>query len=181
MQRLFHAAAALAVVFTFAFAQAPGALAQAPGAAAQEPPQIQLTEKHVRGFIAAQPDFEALEGDFEQGDSDTPDPKLGAALERIATKHGFANLAELEAVGFTISWVMSGIDPDTKRYSEAYIVRSIKGEIADVRAEQSIPEKEKQEMLKELETALANVKPVTNRGNIEIVQKHYDKLDGLME
>jgi hypothetical protein len=186
MNRLFRLMAVLAIAAyvaspapaAFAQGQGPG---QAPGANAQEPPQIELTEKHILGFIAAQPDLEALEGQFEQGDSDNPDPKVVAELEQIAKKHGFANLAELEAVGFTISWVMSGIDPATKKYSEAYIRQSIKEEIAAVRAEKSIPAKEKQAMLKELEQALANVKPVSNRANIELVQKHYDKLDAMME
>jgi hypothetical protein len=185
MNRLFRLVAAFAVAVCVASAQAPALFAQgqtqAPGANAQEPPQIQLNEKHILGFIAAQPDLEALDSELEQGDTDNPDPKLVGELEKIAKKHGFENLAELEAVGFTISWVMSGIDPKTKKYSEAYIRQSIKEEIAAVRAEKSIPAKEKQAMIKELEAALANVKPVSNRANIELVQKYYDKLDAMME
>jgi hypothetical protein len=183
MNRLFRLAAALAVAVCAASAQPSAVLAQGqtPGANAQEPPQIQLSEKHILAFIAVQPDLEALEGQFAQGDTDNPDPKVVAQLEQLAKKHGFANLAELEAVGFTISWVMSGIDPMTKKYSEAYIRQSIREEIDAVRAEKSIPAKEKQEMIKELEAALAGVKPVTNRANIELVQKYYDRLDAMME
>jgi hypothetical protein len=150
-------------------------------AAAQDDPEVRLTEKQVQSFIAAQPEIVALEGKFDATEGDQINPKLLAALEDIAKKHGFADLDEMDDVGFAISWVLSGIDPDTKRYSEAYIAGSIKKQIEDVRADKAIPEKDKQEILKELNEALKTIEPVKDRNNIELVEKYYDQLEAFSQ
>ena len=65
--------------------------------------QIQLTAKHIEGFIAAQKDM-ATVAEKMQSNSDKPDPKVQAELESIAKKHGFASFNEYDDVAANISW-----------------------------------------------------------------------------
>lgn len=147
-------------------------------AAAQNPPelkQIKLTEKQVQSFIAAQPDLDAVTAKIK---GDKPDPKLVAELEAAAKKHGFANLMELDEVAGNISLVMSGIDPKTKEFSQP--PEAIKKEIAMVTADKSIPEKEKKQILGELNGALKFAKPVKFPENVELIKKYYEKIEATM-
>ena len=147
-------------------------LTQLPGAAqAQELKQIPLTEKQVLGYIAAQKDMPAS--------TEEPDAKMQAQMESVAKKHGFASLAELDDVAANISMVMDGLDAKTKAFTEP--AEAIKKEIAEVQADKSIPAKEKQAALKELNEALKEVQPVQFRGNIELIKKHYDQLAATMQ
>src|SRR6476620_9782650 len=47
---------------------------------------------------------------------DQPDPKVMEQLEAIAKKYKFANYAEYDDVAENVGLVMSGIDPNTKKY-----------------------------------------------------------------
>jgi len=162
-----------AALVAVAFMHVPGpALAQ--GAVKQIP----LTAKHVEGFIAAQKDM-ATVAEKMQGNSDKPDPKVQAELESIAKKHGFASFAEYDDVAANISMVMAGIDPQTKAFTEPQI--AIKKEIEEVTADKSIPEKEKKQMLDELNDALKSAAPIQFPSNIEIVTKYYDKIDAVLQ
>jgi hypothetical protein len=126
-----------------------------PGAAtAQEGKQIKLTEKHVQSFMGAYKDRVKL---YESADPDKPDPKVEAQAEAVANKNGFASLAEFDDVSFNISMIMSGIDPQTKKFTEP--PEQIKKEIA----------------------ALKAAKPIQFKENIALVLKHYDKLLPLMQ
>jgi hypothetical protein len=75
--------------------------------------------------------------------------------------------------------VMAGIDPQTKAFTEPKI--AIEKEIEEVKADKSIPEKEKKQMLDELAEALKSAQPVANPGNIELVKKYFDKLDAVLQ
>jgi hypothetical protein len=169
MQNVLRAAA---VVFaTLAFATAPAAAQGNP----PELVQIKLTEKQVQSFIAAQDDLNAVTAKIK---GDKPDPKLVAELEAAAKKHGFAGLEELDSVAANISLVMSGFDPKTKEFSQP--PEALKKEIATVTADKAIPEKEKKEILNELNAALKFTKPVQFPENVELIKKYYDKIDGAM-
>jgi hypothetical protein len=97
------------------------ALLDCGAATAQQPPQMQaikqikLTEKQVQGFIAAAEDIGKI---YEKADPNKPDPKLDAQATAIAKKNGFASLAEYDDVSTNISMIMSGIDPQTKKFTE---------------------------------------------------------------
>lgn len=158
-----------------ALALAALAFAAAPAAAQQNPPemvQVKLTEKQVQSFIAAQDDLNAVTAKIT---GDKPDPKLVAELEKAARKHGFASLEELDSVAANISLVMSGFDPKTKEFSQP--PEALKKEIAAVTADKSIPEKEKKEILKELNAALQYTKPVQFPENVELIRKYYDRIE----
>ncbi len=140
--------------------------------------QIALTAKHIEGFIAAQKDM-ATVAEKMQGNSDKPDPGVQAELEGIAKKHGFASFAEYDDVAANISMVMAGIDPQSKAFTEPKV--AIQKEIEEVQGDKSIPEKEKKQMLDELNEALKSAQPIANPGNIELVKKYYDKIDAVLQ
>jgi hypothetical protein len=70
-----------------------------------------------------------------------PDPKVEAQAEAVAKKNGFASLDEYDDVSFNISMIMSGIDQQTKKFTEP--PEHIKKEIAALKADKSVPEADK--------------------------------------
>jgi hypothetical protein len=145
-------------------------------ATAQEVKQIKLTEKHIQSFIAAYKDMAKI---YEGANFDKPDPKLEAQAEAVAKKNGFASLAEYDDVSANISMIVSGIDPQTKKFTEA--PELIKNDIAALKADKSIPEAEKKRELAELDAALKDAKPIQFKENITLVLKYFDKLLPLMQ
>jgi hypothetical protein len=152
------------------------ALALTSGSAnAQAVKQIPLNDKQIEGFIAAQKDMAAL---TEKMQGDKPDPKIQAQLEAVAKKYGFASFAEYDDVAANISLIFSGIDPQTKKFSEPR--EAIQMEIEQVKADKKMSAKEKKQMLDELNEALKNAEPIKFRDNIALVTKYLDKLDAVM-
>jgi hypothetical protein len=149
-----------------------------PGAAtAQEAKQIKLTEKHIQGVMAAYKDMAKL---YDGANSDKlDDPNAEAQAEAVAKKNGFASLAEYDDVWMNISMIMSGIDPQTKKFTEP--PEQIRKEIAALKADKSIPDADKKEDLAQLEAALKNTKPIQFKENIALVVKYFDKLAPLMQ
>jgi len=148
-----------------------------PGAATgQEGKQIKLTEKHIQGFMAASKDMARL---YDGADPDKPDPKVEAQAGVVAKKNGFASLAQYEDVSTNIVMIMSGIDPQTKKFTEP--PEQIKNEIAALKADKSVPEAQKKEGLAQLEAALKIAKPIQFKENIALVLKYFDKLAPLMQ
>ena len=164
----------IAALVAVAFAHFSGA-ALAQGSTVK---QIALTAKHIEGFIAAQKDMASV-AEKMQSNSDKPDPKVQAELESIAKKHGFASFQEYDDVAANISMVMAGIDPQSKAFTEPKV--AIQKEIEEVQGDKSIPEKEKKQMLDELNEALKSAQPIANPGNIELVKKYYDKIDAVLQ
>jgi hypothetical protein len=144
-------------------------------ASAQEVKQIKLTEKHIQGFMAVSEDMAKLN---DNGNPDRPDPILEAQAEAVVKKNGFGSLAEYDDVSMNISMIMSGIDQQTKKFTEP--PEQIKQQIAAVQAD-SAPEEEKREDLAQLEAALKDTKPIQFKENIALVLKYFDKLTELMQ
>jgi septal ring factor EnvC (AmiA/AmiB activator) len=147
-------------------------------ATAQTIKQIKLAEKHVEGFIAAQKDLSPVAEKMQSGASDKPDPQMQAELEEVAKRHGFSNFAELDDVASSISMVMAGIDPQSKEFTEPKV--AIQKEIDEVKADTTIAEKQKNQMLDELAEALKSAQPIEHPSNIEIVKMYYDRIDAVM-
>jgi hypothetical protein len=145
-------------------------------ATAQEAKQIKLAEKQLQSFIAAYRDIAKL---YESADSDKPDPKVEAQAASIAKKNGFASLAQYDDVLTNITMIMSGIDPQTKKFTEP--PEQIKNEIAALKADRSVPEADKKEGLAQLEAALKVAKPIQFKENIALVLKYYDQLAPFMQ
>jgi hypothetical protein len=144
------------------------ALFASEAANAQEMIQIKLTEKYIQGFMAAAKDIANLNDDA------TPDQS-----EAIAKRNDFASLAEYEDVGMNISIIMSGIDPQTKKFTEP--PEQIRNQIAALKADKSVPEAEKKDTLEEFEAALKTARPIQFKENIALVLKYFDKLAPLHE
>jgi hypothetical protein len=142
------------------------------GAMADAIKQVQLTEKQVQSFIASQKEMGAIMRNVQ---SDKPDPKLQGQLEAVAKKYGFASLDEFDAVSENISLLMSCIDPKTKAFSEPKV--AIQKQIDDLKADKTIPEPQKKEMLADLGEQMKAAEPIKFSSNIELVKKYYDKLD----
>ena len=138
---------------------------------AQELKQIKLTEKHMQGFIAVSEHLAQL---YDGANPDKPDPKLEPEAEALVKKNGFASLAEYDNVSMNIAMIISGIDPQTKTFTEP--PDQIKREIASIKANKSIPEPQKKVDLVQLEAALKEAKPIQFKENIALIVKYFDQL-----
>ena len=144
--------------------------------AAQEVKHIKLTEKHMQGFIVVSEHMAQL---YDGTNPDRPDPKREVQADALVKKNGFASLAEFDEVSMNISMIMSGIDQQTKKFTEP--PEQIKQQIDAVKSDKSIPEAEKKEDLEQLDTALKSAKPIQFKDNIALVRKYYDRLTELMQ
>jgi hypothetical protein len=140
-------------------------------ATADEVKQIKLSEKQMQGFIAVSESIAQL---YDGASQDRPDPKLELQAETLVKKHGFVSLNEYDDVSMNIAMIMSGIDPQTKGFTEP--PEQIKQQIDAVRSDKSVPEAQKKEELVQLEAALKDAKPIQFRENIALVLKHFDEL-----
>jgi hypothetical protein len=169
----FRVAGSIALALATAILPDGRALAQSPIT------QVDLTEKQVQGFIAAQKPMSDVTEKMQDSTPDKPDPKLQAELEAIAKKHGFKDFHEYDDVAANISMVMAGIDPDTKQYTPVDV--AIRQQIADLEADKSLPAAERAQAIKELNEALKQAQPIRNPGNIELVKKYYDKIEAVLQ
>lgn len=149
------------------------AFVAAPALAQDAMKQVQLSEKQVQGYIAAQKDMAAL-SEKMQGNS-KPDAKMQSQMEAAIKKAGFASMDEYGTVADNIQLVMSGIDPETKNFSEPKV--AIQKEIDEVKNDKSMSAEEKKQALAELNEALKSAEPVKFQGNVALVKKYYDQLD----
>lgn len=179
----------LAVPVGVALAQpapAPKATPAAPPAAAPAPQQqelppmkqIELSDKQIQSLLAAQKDMDAITDKLPENSGDKPDPKLQGQLDEIARKNGFAGYAEYSDVVANVSLVLSGIDPKTKAFTEPPIV--LKKQIDEVNADKTMPAKDKQDALADMNEALKYTPNVQYPGNVTLVTKYYDKLSAIM-
>jgi hypothetical protein len=147
-----------------------------PGTAtAQDVKQIKLTEKHIQGFMAADEEMAKIYG----ANVDNSDPKVKEQGEAVARKNGFASLAEHDDVSMNIAIIMSGIDQQTRTFTEP--PERVREEIAALKADKSVSDEAKKEDLAQLEAALKGAKPIQFKENIALVQKHFDKLLPFMQ
>jgi hypothetical protein len=151
-----------------------------PGVANAQAPskQIRLTEKQVGGFISAQKNMVAI-AEKLQGKNGEPDPKIQAELESIAKKHGFKNFEEYDDVAANISLIMAGIDPETKKFTDARV--ALQEELAEVAADATLPAAEKKKMLDGFNEELKTTESIKYPSNIDLVLKYYDKLDAVLQ
>jgi hypothetical protein len=143
----------------------------------EEMKQIQLTDQHIRSFIAAQKDLQPLSSKLLEG-GEKPDDALINELQAIATKNGFKDFEEMEVIGANISLVLDGLDPDTGDYIDP--VGKMKLELANIEADDTIPEEDKKLVIEDLKQEIAAAKPLQFRDNIEVVRKFQSELETLV-
>jgi len=167
----------------FAVAAIMALMVASAGVRAQTPPdvikQVKITEAQVKGFIAAQADMAKIGEKMQGAPSDKPDPKIQGELEQVAKTHGFKDFNEYDDVAANISMVMAGIDPQSGNYTDP--VASIKKEIEDVTADKTLQEKDKAQMLTELNEALKTTQPVQFPENVELVKKYRAEIEKVMQ
>jgi hypothetical protein len=151
-----------------------GALTLGNAVAAQDIKQIKLTEQQVSGFVASQKDLAAIASKI-QAAGEKPDAALQAELEGIAKKNGFATFSELDDVAANISIVMAGLDPQTGSFTDP--IEALKKELDDVKADATIPEADKKQLVSELEEAIKTTPTLQNKENIEIVKSHRAEIE----
>ena len=138
--------------------------------------QIALTDAQIESFIGAQKEIVPIIAKAPKGHQ--PDPKVMEQLEEVVKKYKFANYAEFLDVAENVGLVMSGIDPDTKKYVGPDAV--IKKHIAFIDSE-NLAANDKKRQLEELQSKLKSPpEPVKFPANIDLVVKNYDKINAAM-
>jgi hypothetical protein len=140
--------------------------------------QVKLSDKSVQGFIAAQKDLAAMASKL-QAAGDKPDAKLQAELEGVATKNGFTNFADLDDTAANISMVMAGLDPQTGEYVDP--IEAIKKEMEEINKDDKIPEKDKKQMLEEMDQALKTTPPLQFKENVAVVKKFQKEIEKALQ
>jgi hypothetical protein len=141
---------------------------------AQELRQITLTEKQMHGFLIVSPEIAKLSREAYRENEDEQ-----AQAQSLVRRHGFANLAEFHDVSINISTIMSGIDRQTKTFTEP--PEQIKQQIAVIKSDKSLLKVEKEQLVAHLETTLKSTKPIQFKENIALVLKYFDRLAELMQ
>ncbi|WP_072397251.1 hypothetical protein [Hyphomicrobium sp. CS1GBMeth3] len=153
------------------------ACAGALGAAAQEFKQIELNDKLVTSFIAAQKDFAPLASKLIEG-GDQPDAALTKELDEIARKHSFASFDEFEDVGANITLILDGLDRSSGEFTDP--IEKMKKELEDIKADDSIPAEDKKLAVDDLTQEIAASQPLQHKGNIDVVKKHIAEIEALI-
>ena len=172
-------AAALAALFGMALVVPASAQAPAQQSDEQSFKQVKLNDTHIKGFIGAQKEIAALAQKQGGQPTDKPDPKIQAEIEAIAKRHGFPTFVDFDDVAFNISMVMGGLDPQTGAFTDP--ISSIKKEIGEITADKTIPEKDKKQMLDELNEALKNTPPLQYPENVEVVKRHRADIEKVLQ
>jgi hypothetical protein len=146
-------------------------------ASAQAPvKQVKLSDKQIESYIAA---FKDMNDAFDKLANEKSEAKALAQLNSVAKKFGFKNHTEYDEVATNIAMVMFGIDPQTKTFTDPPTLA--KKELDDAKADKTLPEKERKQLVEELTEQLKTVQPIQHPGNIELVKKYYDKLEPLLQ
>ncbi len=138
--------------------------------------QIELTDKQIEAFIATQKEIQPITAKLK-GNAQ-PSKQMMSQMEGIAKKNGFKDFDEFGDVGANIGFVFGGINPQSKKFEPEEL---IKREIAAVQANNKIPAKQKQQILKDLQQASTSMPKLKYPGNADLVAKNYDQLKPLME
>lgn len=150
-----------------------GVLGSLGTASAQELKQLPLTDEQITSFIAAQPDFAPLVVKLSEA-ADKPDDALKGELDGVSKKHGFASFDTYMDVNDNIAFVMGGINRKTMEFAEP--VERLKQDLAEIKADKDIPDDEKKLAVEDLEAEIKSAAPLQNRGNIDVVKRHFADL-----
>lgn len=148
-------------------------------ASAEDFKQMQLTEEHIKGFISSQKELAEFAEKIQSADTAKAEEELQKELDDMAVKYGFKDFDELDDVSGNISIVMAGLDAETGDYVDP--ITSLKEEIEDVKADNSLEAKEKEQLLEELEEAQKTTPPLQFEENIALVSKYRAEIEKALE
>jgi len=138
--------------------------------------QIKLSEKQIEGFIAA---HEEMMKELDKGSDGKSEAEAQAQLDAIVRKFGFKDHDEYDLVATNIAMVMVGIDPQTKEFTDPPTLA--KRELDEAIADKTLPEKERKQLVEELTEQLKAVQPIMHPSNIDLVKKHFDRIEPLLQ
>ncbi|MEO0671187.1 MAG: hypothetical protein AAFZ05_04090 [Pseudomonadota bacterium] len=142
--------------------------------------QVRLTEQHVQGFIAMQKVLTELARSLESAGASGAqgDEQVVQKLEALARENGYASFAEFDNIAANITLVISGIDPDTGKYADPRDL--MRADIEDIRKDETLTDKERDELIKDLEAAIEGTPAVAYPENIEVVRKFAREIEGVI-
>ena len=146
--------------------------------------QIKLSDQLITGFIAAQKDLVPLSEELQKAaESGNITPGLQQKLDAVAKQNGFKSLSELDDVTDNINMIMSGLDPQSGEFkmNADEIKKSIQDEIAEIKKDTTIPEKEKADLLAEQEKSLAAAGKIDFPENIALVKKYVKQIEEALQ
>ena len=129
-------------------------------------------------FISAQPELAKISEKL-QGTNGQPDAAAQADLEEIAKKHGFANFSELDDVAANISLIMAGLDAQTGEFTDP--AEALTKELDGVKADTSIGETDKKQLVDQLTEAIKSTPKVENKENVGIVKAHRAEIEKALQ
>ena len=155
--------------------------------------QVTLTEDMIDRLIASHPDMRAASAKFGQTEMPEHPPAAGsdgsdldamggdkrAALEAVATKHGFKNLEEWSDVA---SAVAMSYTYAIQEKTSAGLEEAVRLNIAQAERDPTLSEAERKRTIalyREVGVKLAKLQPP--KGNVELIVRLKDKVTPLME
>ncbi|HEY0145422.1 MAG TPA: hypothetical protein VGB93_04585 [Methylovirgula sp.] len=157
-------------IAAFAASDAQMADAKAPGRSAEPVRQIELSEDKIAQYLAARPTFDATLARAAAA----PEPRLMRVLDETARKNGFADYADYESVAINIVWILTGIDPLSKKYVGVQTVT--KQEAAILLSDKALSPRDHKLRVDILHAQMLTVAPMKFVTNVALVTKYYDKL-----
>jgi hypothetical protein len=142
-------------------------------AAAHSVQQIALSDDKIAHYIAATPALDAIIAKVRD-DPTAPDPHLLVALNAAAQHNGFADYADYESVADNIVWILTGIDPLSRKFIGIPAVTH--EQAADVVADKSLSANEHKRRIAVLHAQILTAAPVKFTDNVALVTKYYDQL-----
>lgn len=177
MARVLQRFGELAMSLALSLALAGSAASAEEKVAAAPIKQIKLTEDQVTKFISAQPDLAEVSGKLQEA-GENPDAALKSELDGIAKKHGFGTFSELDDVAANISIVMAGLDAEGT-FTDP--VDALNKELADVKADSSIPQEDKDRLITELTEAIKTTPRLEHKENVDLVKAHRAEIEKALQ
>ena len=109
-------------------------------------------------------------------DAPEPDANTMAKLQDVAKAHGFKDFDDYNTIAGNIALVLDGVDAQSKTYVGAD--KMIAKAIAEVQADKSMTDKDREAALADLNAQGKAQTPVKFPANIPLVVKYYAKLAG---
>jgi hypothetical protein len=157
-------------IAAFAAGDAQMANAKTPGHSVEPIRQIELSEEKITQYLAATPAFDAILAKAAVA----PEPRFMRLLNEIARKNGFADYADYESVAVNIVWILTGIDPLSKKYVGVQNVT--KQEAAILLSDKSLSPHDHKSRFDTLHAQMLTAAPTKFAANVTLVTKYYDRL-----
>lgn len=164
----------LSLGFVLAVAATPPLQAKPLARGAEPVKQIALSEDEVTRYLAAAPAIDAILAKVPAGPGAMPEPRLIASLNATARDFGFADYAGYESVAVNIIWILTGIDPLSKKYIGVQAVT--RAEVTELLVGKDLAPEDKKRQLQAYHAQMLSAAPVKFTGNIALVVKYYDQL-----